>query len=288
MGQQRFTPDTRNVMDTPIKPESPEILAEVWRLYRDFFDQAERKRRWNVRDDIAWDQCNPNLDPAIADVVQTFCAVELYLPDYLSKHLPQVRDNPGRAFMLANWGYEESKHSLVLSDWLVRSGHRTEKQMADITGTLYAVEWNLPQDNARAMSCYSMLQELATWLHYRNLRLLVGEQDPALAQILMLIAVDEKAHADFFKKLMRIYLEYDRPGTLEQLQRVINSFDMPATNMLLDGRRRVEAVKALRIFDADIYCYQIVEPLLADLQVQRSELRRRNSRKEVMLVGGKS
>jgi acyl-[acyl-carrier-protein] desaturase len=274
------------LVDTPpIKPESPEILEKVWHLYREFFDLAEKKRRWNVRQDIAWDKCNPNLDPAIADVVQTFCCVELFLPDYLAKHLPQVRDNLGRSFMLANWGYEESKHSLVLYDWLVRSGQRTEAQMSDLTSTLYAVEWNLPQDSARAMSCYSMLQELATWLHYRNLRMLVGDQDPALNQILMLIAVDEKAHADFFKKMMRIYLDFDRPGTLEQLRRVVNSFAMPATSLLIDGRKRVEAVKALRIFDEDIYYHQIVEPLLRDLKVDRSELRRRKSRKEVMLVG---
>ena len=64
-------------MTVPLQAESPEILARMYRLYRDYFDRAEKKRRWSVKDGIPWDQCNPALDPAVADVVQTFCMVEL-------------------------------------------------------------------------------------------------------------------------------------------------------------------------------------------------------------------
>src|SRR4051794_32710326 len=52
------------------------IMAKrIYRLYREFFDLAERKRRWSLQDDIPWHQCNPSLNPAIADVVESFCAV---------------------------------------------------------------------------------------------------------------------------------------------------------------------------------------------------------------------
>ncbi len=101
-------------MNSPDPPACPELEGALWRLYRDFFDTAERKRRWRMRDDIPWDQCNPNLDPAVADVVETFCCVELYLPDYVGKVLPVVRHSKGRTWFYANWGYEESKHSLAL------------------------------------------------------------------------------------------------------------------------------------------------------------------------------
>jgi acyl-[acyl-carrier-protein] desaturase len=84
---------------------------------------------------------------------------------------------------------------------------------------------------------------------------------------------------------VKIYLEDDRPGTLEQLRRVMNNFAMPAVHLLVDGRQRAEAVKALRIFDEDIFYYQVFEPLLTDLQVHKSELRRGSSRRGVMLVG---
>ena len=105
---------------TPL--DSKGLEDAYYRLYRDFFDLAEKKRRWSLRDDIPWDQCNRAMDPAIADVVESFCAVELYLPDYIGKILPRMRANRGRAWFYANWGYEESKHSLALGDWLLRSG----------------------------------------------------------------------------------------------------------------------------------------------------------------------
>src|SRR5438874_3853667 len=93
--------------------ESPEMQLAFYRLYRDFFDLAERKRRWSLRDDIPWDACNPHLDPAIADVVESFCAVELYLPDYVAKAMTVFRPSRACAWFYANWGYEESKHSLA-------------------------------------------------------------------------------------------------------------------------------------------------------------------------------
>src|SRR2546423_1336252 len=104
----------------PRKPEPPEVFDACYRLFRDFFDRAERTRRWSLTDDIPWGRCNRSLNPAVADVVQTFCAVELYLPDYLCKLIAQVRANRGRAWFLAAWGYEESKHSMALEDWLLR------------------------------------------------------------------------------------------------------------------------------------------------------------------------
>jgi acyl-[acyl-carrier-protein] desaturase len=271
------------------QPESPGALARIYRLYRDYFDMAEKRRRWSLRDDIPWDDCNGAIDPAIADVVHTFCAVELYLPDYVSKLLPQVRANRGRVWMIAKWGYEESKHSMALGDWLLRSGMRNEEQMAELDREVFQKEWNLPHDNARGMDCYTMVQELATWLHYRNLREVVRQRggDQALDRVLRLISIDERAHYDFFRRLVQLYLEYDRPGTLEQLRRVINQFAMPAVHLLFDGRKRVEAVKELRIFDYDIFYAQVFEPILTALQVDKSELRRHSPRK-VVAVGTSS
>src|SRR5258708_19920760 len=146
-------------MDVPLTPEPPEVFASLYRKFRDYFDLAERKRRWSIRDDIPWERCNRSLNPAIADVVETFCAVELYLPDYLSKLIPQVRANRGRAWMLANWGYEESKHSIGLCDWLLKSGQRTDAQMADMESEVFSPQWDLPYANPPPTLSYPLLQE---------------------------------------------------------------------------------------------------------------------------------
>src|SRR5690349_7705401 len=132
-------------MSALLSPDNPELKRRLYPLFRKFFAQAERRRRWNVDEDIPWHTANRNLDPAIATVVESFCAVELYLPDYVGKALPMIRSNRGWAWIHLNWGYEELKHSLALGDWLIKSGHRTPEQMADLENTLFKHEWNLPQ-----------------------------------------------------------------------------------------------------------------------------------------------
>lgn len=269
-------------MDVPLQPEPPEVLAALYRTFREYFDLAEKKRRWSIKEDIPWDRCNRSLPPAIADVVETFCAVELYLPDYLSKLIPQVRGNHGRAWMLANWGYEECKHSMVLEDWLLRSHARSDEQAADMHRDVFASEWDLPHDNARAMVIYTTFQELATRIHYVRLRDVVQREGgcPALEKLLTLVAIDEAAHADFFRKVVAIYLQYDRPGTLEQMRRVINTFKMPAIHMLADSAKRMRDVQELNIFTEDMFISDVCDPLLAKMGVARKELRRKTMREQ--------
>lgn len=261
-------------MTTALTPDNPTLRAGMYRLYREFFDRAERNRRWSLTDDIPWDQCNPNTDDAIADVVESFCAVELYLPDYIGQALPLIRKNKGWSWFHANWGYEESKHSLALGDWLLRSGSRSDEQMADLDQRVFAREYELAQDNPVSMVIYAMVQELATFIHYRNLRTRVDERgDPALSRLLGLVSVDERAHHAFYRSVVLLFLELDRAGTLADLRRVLTSFTMPAVDLLADGRQRIAAVKALGIFDEDVYLREVYIPLLAALGVSREEMR---------------
>jgi acyl-[acyl-carrier-protein] desaturase len=270
------------------KPESPKVLQATYRLFRDYFDMAEKKRRWSIKDDIPWGECNRSLSPALADVVETFCAVELYLPDYLGKLIPQVRANRGRAWMLANWGYEECKHSMAFEDWLLRSGQRSEEQVADLHREVFSHEWHLPYDNAVGMVVYTTFQELATRAHYVRLAALVRREGgcPALERALQLVAIDEAAHADFFRRLVAIYLEYDRPGTLEQVRRVVNTFRMPAVHMLSQSARRISEVKSLGVFDEDTFIEQVYHPILSRLAISPRELRRKAPREMCVPLAG--
>lgn len=265
----------------------PELERQMWQLFREFFDLAERKRRWRVADDIPWDQCNPSLKPVVADVVETFCAVELFLPDYSAKILPIVRHSKGRTWFYANWGYEESKHSMALGDWLLKSGHRSEEYLADLEDKVFAREWNLPEDNHLGMLVYAMVQEEATFLNYRNFRercqALGG--DPALERILGLLAVDEKAHHSFFRDCLKLYLEYDREAVIEQMRRVMKEFQMPAIHDLLDeSPRRVAAVRELELFDANVYYREVYLPILQSLGVTRQEMRSPTGEKKSLRV----
>lgn len=255
--------------------EAPHLEARFWKLYRDFFDMAERRRRWSLPDDIPWGKTNPSLAPQVADVVESFCAVELYLPDYTSKILPIVRSSRGRTWFYANWGYEESKHSLALCDWLLKSRSRSDEQMFDIEKRVIDGQWNLPHDSHLGMLVYAMTQELATWLAYRNLGRRAAENggDPALEKLLMLLAVDERAHHDFFRRCVAIYLDHDRAATLEHLRCVMNDFTMPAIHDMADSQRRVQEIQELQIMSQDLYFREVYLPILAALGVDRREMR---------------
>jgi acyl-[acyl-carrier-protein] desaturase len=263
-------------MNPSESPASPEVEAALWRIYRDYFDTAERKRRWNIVEDVPWDQCNPNLDPAIVDVVETFCCVELYLPDYVSKVLPLVRQSKGRAWFYANWGYEESKHSLVLSDWLLKSGHRTEEYMADLEKKVFEREWNLPHGSPLGMLTYAMVQEHATFINYRNLKQRTQARggDPALEKILSLVSIDEAAHFGLFRSFFELFLQVNRDQAIAALRPVLNQFQMPAIHDLLDESKiRIARIRDLEIFNEDIFMRDVYTHFLNMLGITKAELR---------------
>ena len=262
-----------------IQRNTSELAAALWRLYRDYFDKAERRRRWSIETDIPWLQCNKVLASGIADVVESFCAVELYLPDYLMRALPSSRPSRARTWFYANWGYEESKHSLALGDWLVKAGMRTEEQMADLEGLVFADLWQIPYDSHVALLAYAMVQERATGLNYRNLRRRAQERggDPALEQILMLVAVDEQAHYTFFLEAIRYISSMIARARSSTLRQVMNVFVMPAIYTMVEGRQRVARVKEIEIFNDNLYYQEVYLPILEALGVSRSEMRNRRA-----------
>jgi acyl-[acyl-carrier-protein] desaturase len=244
-----------------------------YELYREFFSRAEADRRWNVQKDIPWDACNPAVTENIALIVESFCAVELFLPDYTSKILHLVRKSRGRAWFQANWGYEESKHSLALEEWLVRSGKRTAQEMNAFADTVLTKEWNLPFETPRQMMIYTVFQELSTGLNYKNLRRKAIEQgDQALATALSFIARDESAHYQFFLDGVRLYLKEDRDGTMRDIQHVLTRFRMPAQELIPNWEVRGKVILGEKIFSDRMFYKDIMRPVLSVLGTSRDEL----------------
>ena len=69
----------------------------IWRLYRDFFEMAERKRRWSIRDDIPWSKVNADLRPEVADVMQDlFTAIQIDVCPRLHFQNPACRPQQSR------------------------------------------------------------------------------------------------------------------------------------------------------------------------------------------------
>lgn len=226
----------------------------MYREYMTFFEHAEKHRRWNPMNDIPWeqlesqrfrDEVDQKMDDAakarLATCLETFCGVELFIPDYTKNGLNLSRDIFGQAWFHLAWGYEESKHALVFREYLLRSGLRTLDQYLDYEEEVLKTEWTLPFASNRQMACYGALQEIATFMIYvqqRNAYRQMGNE--VLAKLFDFVARDEAAHAAFYRSFMRFEYEEDPEGTAQDLAYVISHFEMPGEKLVPEFERRLQ------------------------------------------------
>jgi acyl-[acyl-carrier-protein] desaturase len=262
----------------PKAPRRGTVTAQVEEIFFEnflrYFKNAEEKRRWNIDSDIPWNRVTFTASDVTADIVESFSAVEMYLPDYTHKIMELVRRSRGRAWFQANWGYEESKHSMVLEEWLIRSGKRTEDQVREFEAELLGAEWQLPFDSARQMIIYTMVQELATGVNYTNLRRRAEEEgDEVLARVLRWVSADESAHYNFFRKGVKTYLALEPEETVTDIKFVFDHFAMPAHALIPEWQRRGEEIEAAGIYGPKLYLSKIRRPILEDLGISRQQLK---------------
>jgi acyl-[acyl-carrier-protein] desaturase len=252
---------------------SSAVHDKMYDAYLDFFEIAERKRRWNLFDDVPWGELNSAQNSERkATRIETYCAEEFYLPDYTAGSIKVSREIFGAAWFQACWSYEESKHGLVFREYLTRSGMRSHAQFAQFENDIFASKWKLPFTTRRQMACYGALQEAATYLAYKAQKdLAIREGDKVLEAIFAFVSRDEAAHAGFYRAMARIELEEDRSGTISDLAFVVARFQMPGEGLIPNYQER------LRESGAGISTRHFVEhalfPTLKMLGTNRAELK---------------
>lgn len=264
--------------ETPKAPRRGSVTAQIEEIFFEsfmkYFQNAEDRRRWDIEQDIPWEKVSANASDLTADIVESFSAVEMYLPDYTHRIMQLVRQSRGRAWFQANWGYEESKHSMVLEEWLIRSGKRTEEQVREFENQLLGAEWQLPFDSARQMIIYTMIQEMATGLNYTNLRRRAEQEgDEALQRTLRWVSADESAHYNFFRKGVKAYLSLEPDETIADIKFVFDHFAMPAHALIPGWDKRGEDIEAAGIYGPKMYLAKIRRPILEDLGISRQQLK---------------
>jgi acyl-[acyl-carrier protein] desaturase len=245
----------------------------IYKIYLDFLETAESKRRWSIFNDIPWDDLDaPKTTEAIAQRVEIFCSEELYVPDYSSKGLEMVRSMFGMAWFQTCWAFEESKHGLVFREYLTRSGLRSEGEIAALEAAVCAKAWELPYKTARKMACYGALQEGATYVAYKvqkDSARLTG--DKVLEAIFHLVGRDEAAHGGFYRAIIQLELARDRKGTVADLAEVLATFKMPGDGLIANYRQRLRTSGAG--ISARMFLEHVVQPLLITLEIGRQELK---------------
>ena len=123
------------------------------------------------------------------------------------------------------------------------------------------------------MMIYTTFQELSTGTNYKNLRRRAIEQnDAALATALSFVARDESAHYQFFQDGVKLYMQEDRDGTLEDMQKVLEGFRMPAQDLIPNWEVRGKTIVGEKVFSDRIFYKDIMRPILSLLGTSRQEL----------------
>lgn len=248
-----------------------------YELFQEYFYTAEKYRRWNVFDDIPWDQARKDPNPDVVTLVESFWSVEMYLPDYVRHILSMVRQSRGRGWFMANWGYEECKHSMALEKWMLASGGRSDEEIQSLEGDILAEEWVLHYGDAQLLSLvYTVLQEFITGLTYKRLRTISDEKglsDPALDRVLSLLHRDEIGHFNFFKKQLKLWLDHDRDKVLEALNHVLLSFHMPGADRLPSWEARDALIREWGVMTDRIFLKDVVKPVMRNLGIDHHEMR---------------
>ncbi len=269
-------------MDAP-KNMTRRQRESLYRVYMEFFDVGERKRRWHFEDDIPWDKLKGAVhDETTAMCLETFCGVEMYVPDYTANGFLLNREVFGHAWFQACWGYEESKHALVYREYLTRSGLRTQDEIYAFERMILSKEWKLPYQTRRQMTCYGAIQEATTYLIYASQKdkyEALGNE--VLHTIFSFVSRDESAHTGFYRKTLRLEFENDYEGTLNDLALVASTFQMPGVGIYEDYDRRV-AIPGVGISPQD-FLKMALFPTLRSLGISRrdvvSAMRRQSTNK---------
>ena len=205
--------------------EGAGLEAALWKLYRKYYDSAEETRRWSLSDDIPWKEARLIDDADFVEMIESLLVVKLKVVDISAKVIPRVRGSFGRTWFYATWGYEELRHNLVLSDWLLASKHHTQERLMALEDAAIAQEWQLPCEDLPGLLAHALVQEAAAGERTHKL-LGIGKDigaDAAILRILDYVQADDHAHFDFFRHCMDLQMKFHPESVHEQIQQTLAS-----------------------------------------------------------------
>ncbi len=191
--------------------------------YAEFFRVAERERRWNLWNDVPWEAANSTASETLTEAVLEAYTHELYLPDYVSVTLHALRSSRGRAWFVTRWAYEEGKHLLALTEWLLRTGKRTDQELEEFSeGLLARTEWMPTISDPVPLMVQTLAREREEIKRYRALRAAAeAEGDSALTLVCDRFLIDEEAHYAFVRDALRVIQEREPELVAEAVQGIV-------------------------------------------------------------------
>lgn len=221
-------------------------------------------KEWFPHDLVEWRSppdlgCAEPLPEGVASAVFVNVLTEDNLPYYFASIDHLFGRDSAWGFWTRRWTAEEGRHSIVLRDYLIMSGHvdpvhLERARMAQVTGGIS------PQVATVADAfVYLALQELATRIAHHN----TGKALPDAEgyAVMKRVAADENLHYLFYRDLVSAALEVDPSGMMEAITRQVLSFEMPGTG-IPDFAQHAKAIARTGIYDLAVHHDSILRPVV--------------------------
>src|SRR3974390_3002811 len=199
----------------------------------------------------------------LPDGVASALFVNVLTEDNLPYYFASIDDLFGRdgawGYWTRRWTAEEGRHSIVLRDYLIMSGHidpvsLERARMAQVTGGV------TPQGTSVADAfAYLTLQELATRIAHHNTGKALPDGEGYA--VMKRVAADENLHYLFYRDLVSAALDIDPSGMTEAIKRQVLNFEMPGTG-IPDFKRHAKAIARAGIYDLKVHHDLILRPVV--------------------------
>jgi acyl-[acyl-carrier-protein] desaturase len=224
-------------------------------------------KEWFPHDLIAWRSPpaaeSGSLAEPLPDGVASALFVNVLTEDNLPYYFASIDSLFGRdgawGFWSRRWTAEEGRHSIVLRDYLIMSGHidpvsLERARMAQVSG---GISPQVP--NIAEAFVYLALQELATRIAHHN----TGKALPDAEgfAVMKRVAADENLHYLFYRDLVSAALEIDSSAMVEAIEHQVLGFEMPGTG-IPDYAQHAKAISRAGIYDLGVHHDLILVPVV--------------------------
>jgi acyl-[acyl-carrier-protein] desaturase len=203
-------------------------------------------------------------DSKISDVARSSLIVNLLTEDNLPSYHHEIASLFGRDAAWGDWVHrwtaEEGRHGIAIRDYLLTSRAVDPVQLEELRMQHMSTGYSNahPQDMLASLA-YVSFQELATRVSHRNTGKLTGE--PVADQLLARVAADENLHMVFYRNLLAAALEIAPDQAMRAITEVVETFQMPGTDIAGFQRKAVEMAIA-GVYDIRQHRDDVVAPVL--------------------------
>ena len=241
-----------------------ELLPTAERLVDRHLSMA---KEWFPHDLVEWrappSSMRSGEDDLLADGVASALFVNVLTEDNLPYYFAAIDNLFGRdgawGYWTRRWTAEEGRHSIVIRDYLIMSGHidpatLERARMAQVTGGV------TPQPTTIADAfAYLALQELATRIAHHNTGKALPDGEGY--NVMKRVAADENLHYLFYRDLVTAALEVDPSGMMEAIKRQTLKFEMPGTG-ITGFAQHAKAIAGAGIYDLALHHDSILKPVI--------------------------